>query len=104
MLFQFVKAAYGERLSFNQLRKQGGIQFPGEGVMLPQFSQPSLVPKVNLPPAFIFAARGRPYSLRVNETEDENEMTSVVNTVWNNIESYLPNRVIEEDEEKEGLR
>ena len=96
---------HGQTLSFNQLHARGAFQFPGAGVMLPQFSRPVLVPKLTVPPAFIFAARGRDYSIGVNGTEDDDdEMTGLVNTVWNNIEKYLPDTVIDDATEEESLR
>ena len=94
----FFVAVHGETLSFNQLHKHGGYLFPGEGVMLTQFRQPSLVPKVNLPLDFILAARGRQYSMVVNGTEGDNALTGLVNTVWNNIENYLPISVIDKED------
>ena len=72
--------------------------------MLLNFNEPSLVPNINLPSDFIFAARGREYSVGVNRTEDNSERVGVVNTVWNNIENYLPNTVIEEGMDKESLK
>ena len=97
-------AVQGQVISFDQLHEQGGIHFPGEGVMLPKFSQPSLVPNVILPPDFVLAARGRQYSVGVNGTDEGSAMTGLVNTVWNNIENYLPITVIEEDTEKDSLK
>ena len=95
---------HGRTLSFNQLRARGAFQFPGAGVMLPQFSRPALVPKLSVPPAFIFAARGRDYSTVLNGTEEDDEMTGLVNTVWNNIEKYLPDTVIDEATEEKSMR
>ena len=97
-------AVHGQTLSFNELHAEGGIQFPSAGAMLPHFSRPALVPKVELPAAFLFAARGREYSMGVNGTEEDVEMTGLVSTVWNNIENYLPNTVIDEATEEESLR
>ena len=97
-------AVHGQMLSFNHLRARGAFQFPGAGVMLPQFSRPALVPKLTVPPAFIFSARGREYSLGVNETEEDDEMTGLVSTVWNNIEKYLPDTVIDEATEEKSMR
>ena len=68
--------------------------------MLPNFNSPSLVPNIYLPSDFIFAARGRQYSVGVNGAEEDNEMTGSVSTVWNNIENYLPITVIEDIEEE----
>ena len=99
-----VVAIYEERLSFNQLRAQGSIQFPAAGVVLPSFNRPALIPKVELSSAFIFAARGKDYSMGANGTEEDDEMTGVVNTVWNNIENYLPNTLIDKATEEESLR
>ena len=39
-----------------------------------------------------------------NVTEEDDEMTGLVNTVWNNIENYLPNTVIDEATEEESLK
>ena len=39
-----------------------------------------------------------------NVTDEDDEMTGLVNTVWNNIENYLPNTVIDEATEEESLR
>ena len=97
-------AVHGQMLSFNHLRARGAFQFPGAGVMLPQFSRPALVPKLSVPPAFIFAARGRDYSTVLNGTEEDDEMTGLVNTVWNNIEKYLPDTVIDEATEEKSMR
>ena len=101
----FAVAVYGQLLSFNQLTAQGGVYFPGEGIMLPKFSRPLLVPNINLPPDIIFAARGREHPAEVNETEeDTSTKPGFVNTVWNNIENYLPSTVIEEGVEKINTR
>ena len=72
--------------------------------MLPQFSKPALVPKLSVPPDFVFAARGREYSTGLNGTEEDDKMTGLVNTVWNNIENYLPDAVIDEATEEQSLR
>ena len=61
------------------------------------FSRPSLVPRVTVPSAFISAVKGKEYSMRVNGTSDEDdEVTGLVTTVFNNIENYLPDTLIDE--------
>ena len=95
-------AICGQRLFFHQLRAQGGVEFPEAGAILVGFNRPALVPKVKLHPDFIIAARGKDYS--INETEEDGEGTGFVNTVWNNIENYLPNSVIDNFAERESLR
>ena len=94
-------AMQGRSLSFNQFNPQSAFQFPGVGVMLPKFSRPALVPKLIVPSVFIFAAKGKEFTMVANETE-EDEM--LVNTVWNNLENYLPVTVIDELTEVESLR
>ena len=94
----------GRSLSFNQLNAQSAFQFPGAGIMLPTFSRPALIPRLIMPSAFIYAARGKDYSMGENGTDEDDEMTGLVHTVWNNIENYLPNTVIDEATEEESLR
>ena len=61
------------------------------------FSRPALVPRVEVPSAFISAAKGREYSMGVNTTSDEDdEMTGLATTLFNNIEKFLPYTLIDE--------
>ena len=91
-------AVHGRPLTFNQLRNtQSPFQFPGPGVMLLMFSRPALVPRVEVPSAFIFAAKGRNSSMRLNTTSDEDdEVMGLATTVFNNIEKFLPDTLIDE--------
>ena len=61
------------------------------------FSRPALVPKVTVPSAFISAAKGREYSIGVNTTsDDDDEVTGLATTLFNNIEKFLPYTLIDE--------
>ena len=40
----------------------------------------------------------------VNGTEEDDETTGLVNTVWNNIENYLPDTVIDKPTEEDSLK
>ena len=65
--------------------------------MLLMFSRPALVPRVEVPFAFISAAKGWEYSMGVNTTSDEDdEVTGLATTVFNNIEKFLPDTLIDE--------
>ena len=84
-------AVHGRTLTFNQ----SAFQFPG--VMLPTFTRPTLIPRMVIPSAFISAAKGKEYSVGVYTTSDEDdEVTGLVTTVFNNIENYLPDTLIDE--------
>ena len=65
--------------------------------MLSIFSRPALVPKMNVPSAFVSAAKGKEDSMGMNATSDgDHEVTGLVTTVFNNIEKFLPDTLIDE--------
>lgn len=88
-------------LSFNQLH---GVQFPyGSSSTLSKFSRSKDVPLIKMPPAFIFAARGKKLPLGVNTTiEGATNMNTigVVNIVMNNVEEYLPDTPLNEIQDR----
>ena len=65
--------------------------------MLSMFSRPALIPWMNVPSAFVSAAKGMEDSMGVNATSDgDHEVTGLATTVFNNIETFLPDTLIDE--------
>ena len=60
------------------------------------FSRPTLIPRMNVPSAFVFAAKGKEDSMGVNATNGDHEVTGLATTVFNSIEKFLPDTLIDE--------
>ena len=100
----FLIALHGATLSFNQLQKRGHLQFPDGSVKLPDFGRPANIPQIKLPAALISASTRsrREAPLGVNGTASSNAMVEVVNVVMNNMEDYLPDTAIDDENERLG--
>ena len=68
--------------------------------MLSMFSRPTLIPRMNVPSAFVFAAKGKEDSMGVNATNGDHEVAGLATTVFNSIEKFLPDTLIDEPTQK----
>ena len=80
------------------------MQFPDGSVKLPDFSRPANIPQIKLPAAIISASTRsrREAPIGVNGTTRSNTMVEVVNVVMNNMEDYLPDTAIDDENERLG--